>query len=257
MIALANDGLLPSIFGELDVTGNPKKGALIAGETNLNRFFYYFLSHLRYSSSNFLPIFAGVCMTIFATFVPFSYLEDFVSAGILMAFTVTNSSLIILRRRSPDADPNLLQKYLAWFNLFSFLTCLAVSHVSWIIGCLLGPVSVLIATKISRQCPPATSFGNANSKTTQWYAGKKYFSTPFVPYIPCLGIFVNYFLISQLAFIGIALLFAYVLLFVLLYFLYGAHNSVGRKEGWEEQEYSMVESDDNKSHETKKEGVMT
>lgn len=196
-------------------------------------------------------------MTIFATFVPFSYLEDFVSAGILMAFTVTNSSLIILRRRSPDADPNLLQKYLAWFNLFSFLTCLAVSHVSWIIGCFLGPVSVLIATKISRQCPPATSFGNANSKTTQWYAGKKYFSTPFVPYIPCLGIFVNYFLISQLAFIGIALLFAYVLLFVLLYFLYGAHNSVGRKEGWEEQEYSMVESDDNKSHETKKEGVMT
>jgi APA family basic amino acid/polyamine antiporter len=206
-------------------------------------------------------MFIGVIMTVFATFVPFSYLDDFVSAGILMAFTVTNCSLIIMRRRSPEADPNLLQKHLAWFNLFSFLTCLAVSHVKeplgWIIGCLLGPVSVLIATKISRQCPPATSFGNASGKTTQWYAGKKYFSTPFVPYIPCLGIFVNYFLISQLAFLGIALLFAYIFLFVLLYFLYGAHNSVGRKKGWEEQEYLMVEPDDNKSHETEKEGVMT
>jgi APA family basic amino acid/polyamine antiporter len=196
-------------------------------------------------------------MTIFATFVPFSYLEDFVSAGILMAFIVTNSSLIIMRRKSPDADPNLLQRHLAWFNLFSFLACLAMSHISWIIGCFLGPVSVFIAAKISWQCPPATSFGNTTNKTAQWYAGKKYFSTPFVPYLPCLGIFVNYFLISQLAFIGIALLFAYILLFVLLYFLYGAHNSVGRKEGWEEQEYLMVESDDDKSYRTRKEGVMT
>ena len=29
--SLANDGLLPSMFGELDPTGNPKKGALYMG----------------------------------------------------------------------------------------------------------------------------------------------------------------------------------------------------------------------------------
>ncbi len=33
-IAIANDGLLPSIFGEVDESGNSKKGALIAGEPN-------------------------------------------------------------------------------------------------------------------------------------------------------------------------------------------------------------------------------
>jgi APA family basic amino acid/polyamine antiporter len=202
-------------------------------------------------------MFTGVIMTIFATFVPFSYLEDFVSAGILMAFIVTNSSLIIMRRKSPEANPYLLQRDLTWFNLISFLTCLATSHISWVIGCVLGPVSVFIAAKISWQCPPATSFGHTTDKTAQRYAGRKYFSTPFVPYLPCVGIFVNYFLISQLAFMGIALLFAYVLLFVLLYFLYGAHNSVGRKEGWEEQEYLMIESNDDKSHKTRKDGVMT
>ena len=40
--ALANDGLLPAMFKEIDATGNPYKGAL----------------------------FAGAVMTIFATFVP-------------------------------------------------------------------------------------------------------------------------------------------------------------------------------------------
>lgn len=216
--ALANDGLLPKMFGEIDSTGNPRKGAL----------------------------FAGVIMTIFATFVPFSYLDDFVSAGILIAFTVTNCSLVIMRRESPESSPKLLPKLLAWFNLFSFLTCLVVSHglqspIGWIVAFFLGSVSVMIATNISRQCPPMKSFGNTNSKTTQFYGDKKYFSTPLVPYIPCLGMFANYFLISQLSFLGIGLLFVYTIILALLYFVYGARNSVGRMEGWEQQQYSIVE----------------
>lgn len=32
IVTLANDGLLPPVFGEIDSTGNPRKGALIAGE---------------------------------------------------------------------------------------------------------------------------------------------------------------------------------------------------------------------------------
>ena len=53
--ALARDGLLPRMFSEVDSNGDPRKGAL----------------------------FAGVIMTLFATFVPFSDLDDFISAGIL------------------------------------------------------------------------------------------------------------------------------------------------------------------------------
>jgi len=199
-----------------------------------------------------LPTFAlsGVTMTIFATFVPFSYLDDFVSAGILVAFTVTNCSLIIMRRKSPESQPSLLRGLLAWFNVFAFLTCLAMSHLdaplSWILALLFGSSSVIIATQISRKCPPSLTFGNSSDKSTQPHDDKNHFATPLVPFIPCLGMFVNYFLISQLSFTGIAMLCAYTLLAVLIYFSYGAHNSVGRMLGWENQRYAMLEAHDNK-----------
>lgn len=232
--ALANDGLLPPMFGELDATGNPRKGAM----------------------------FAGVLMVCFATFVPFSYLDDFVSAGILIAFTVTNCSLIIMRRESPESDPKLLPKLLVWFNLFSFVTCLTLSHgtqspVGWAFASLAGCVSIFIATNISRKCPPASTFGHATGKASQIYGSKKYFSTPLVPYVPCLGMFANYFLISQLSFFGIGLLFMYTLFAVLMYFVYGAHNSVGRIEGWEDEQYAMVEEHDNRSPLTGSDAVIT
>ena len=229
--ALAMDGLLPAVFGETDATGNTVKGALIA----------------------------GVLMTIFATFVPFSYLDDFVSAGILLAFTITNCSLIIMRRRSPESEPLLLQKYLAWYNIFAFSSCMCLSHIavksiSWGIGSILGLLTLFISIRISFKCPVKTSFGNATSNTSQIFGNKQYFSTPFMPYIPCLGIFVNYFLISQLEFVGIFLLLAYIMLFILLYFLYGARHSVGRREGWKEQEYLMIRS---RYNEVEPQGVIT
>lgn len=223
----ANDGLLPPMFAEIDETGNPRKGAL----------------------------FAGVLMTIFATFVPFSYLDDFVSAGILIAFTTTNCSLVLMRRESPQTNPYLLQKLLGLFNLCSFLTCLAASHLpppgNWIIATMLGFISILVARKMSRQCPPI-SFGNSTGKSNNLYGDKKYFSTPLVPYIPCLACFANYLLIAQLSFLGIVTLFAYALFAVLIYFLYGAHNSVGREENWEQEEYTSVGA-----HERNDDGVMT
>ncbi|KAL7554915.1 hypothetical protein ACHAWF_018471 [Thalassiosira exigua] len=207
--ALANDGLLPQMFCEIDSTGNPKKGAL----------------------------FAGACMTIFATFIPFADLGDFVSTGgdmglhvfsqrkdpsseILIAFTVTNCSLVLMRRQSPDSSPSLLPRLLAGFNIFAFLTCMVISHglqspAGWILAALLSSVTITIATKISWQCPPTSSFGgssgNSGSKSAQIYGEKNYFSTPLVPYIPCLGMFANYFLISRLSFFGIALLAIYTL----------------------------------------------
>lgn len=230
--ALAMDGLLPAVFGETDATGNTVKGALIA----------------------------GALMTIFATFVPFSYLDDFVSAGILMAFTITNCSLIIMRRRSPESEPHLLQKNLAWYNIFAFSTCMSISHIKvkairWGIGSILGLLSLLISIRISIKCPAMTLFGNATSNTL--FSDKQYFSTPFMPYIPCLGIFVNYFLISQLEFLGIFLLLAYILLFVLLYFLYGARNSVGRGEGWKEQDYFLISMSRSKDNEVELQGIIT
>ena len=138
--AMANDGLIPQWFG------NMRNGAL----------------------------FAGVLMTLFATFVPFSALDDFVSAGILVAFTITNCSLVVMRRESLN---HRLEKLLALFNASSFSTCMMLSHVGHI-GWIITPLPIYIAYKISRTCPP-TSFGN-----TQLYRHDKYFTTPMVPYVP-------------------------------------------------------------------------
>ncbi|KAL7452728.1 hypothetical protein ACHAWC_004453, partial [Mediolabrus comicus] len=138
--AMASDGLIPEWFGDL------KNGA----------------------------VFAGVLMTLFATFVPFAALDDFVSAGILFAFTITNCCLVVMRRESLNGR---LEKLLALFNVFAFLTCLVLTHVGHI-GWLVSPLLVFIARKISRTCPP-TSFGNTQ---TQLYRHEKFFATPLVPW---------------------------------------------------------------------------
>jgi APA family basic amino acid/polyamine antiporter len=215
--ACAKDGLLPPMFGEIDETGNPRKGAL----------------------------FAGVLMTIFATFIPFEYLDDFVSAGILIAFSTTNCSLVIMRRESPQSDPSLLAKLLAGYNLSSFLTCITISHglhlvIGWLFAVLFGILCIVLVVKISRQCPPSSTFGNVSDVCHMYDTNKRYFSTPWVPAIPCLGIFVNYMLISQLSMFGICLLLTYCVLLVVFYFIYGARHSVGRKEGWSKRHYAMV-----------------
>ncbi len=213
--ALAEDGLIPQMFGELDSTGNPKKGT----------------------------VFAGVFMTLFATFIPFHYLDDFVSAGILLAFTITNCSLVIMRRQSPESSPFLLEKLLAWFNLHSFLLSLTISHgmnssFGWVFAPLLIFLSFSTMVKISRHCPPSTTFGNIDEDTTRLYGSQTFFSTPCVPLIPCLGMMANYFLISQLSFFGIALLVAYAMIAALFYFAYGARHSILNDRSLQ---YAMIE----------------
>jgi amino acid transporter len=55
---MAQDGLLPPIFSKVDEFGNLKWGTFLA----------------------------GACMVFTATFVPFGYLDDLISVGILVAF---------------------------------------------------------------------------------------------------------------------------------------------------------------------------
>jgi hypothetical protein len=47
--------------------------------------------------------------------------------------------------------------------------------------------------------------------------GRRRFRTPMVPYLPALGIFANWFMISNIGWVGIVMLSAYLLLGVLVY----------------------------------------
>eukprot|EP00984_Skeletonema_dohrnii_P002329 scaffold804_cov85-Skeletonema_dohrnii-CCMP3373.AAC.14 len=152
--------------------------------------------------------------------------------GILVAFTITNCSLVVMRRESLN---HRLEKLLALFNAASFFTCMMLSHVGHI-GWIFTPLPIYIACKISRTCPP-TSFGN-----TQLYRHDKYFTTPMVPYVPCLGMFVNYFLIAQLSMFGIGCLVIYASVAVVLYFAYGSCKKTTRR--WDDRQYSQVDVKD-------------
>lgn len=67
--AMAKDGLLPGVFARVDANGNLFHGTLIC----------------------------GVAITLIAVFVPFHILWNFISLGILVAFNLTNSSLLLVR----------------------------------------------------------------------------------------------------------------------------------------------------------------
>eukprot|EP00904_Undaria_pinnatifida_P004759 jgi/Undpi1/14284/HiC_scaffold_9.g03933.m1 len=77
LFAMAKDGLLPHLFAEVDSRGTLLKGSLVSG---------------------------GVCM-LTALLVPFDALDNIISAGVLLAFNIVTSSLLVLRDRACRAQP--------------------------------------------------------------------------------------------------------------------------------------------------------
>lgn len=183
--AMALDGLLPPIFSEMDQSGNLIVGTRIA----------------------------GIIMTIIATVVPFVYLDDLVSAGILLAFTMTDASVVLIRQSSPSCNPFLLERLMVWFHILSLLSgfllknCLSMEVTGesmqflTFVSCL---STVFIGNRIRTQCP---------SKKTlmQWHSNEPgMFLTPFVPILPLSGSFVNLYLIAQLEKTGLIMITCYV-----------------------------------------------
>jgi APA family basic amino acid/polyamine antiporter len=213
--ALSRDGLLPEIFGKVDAQGNLWFGTLIS----------------------------GLLMIIIASFVPFDHLNDMISAGILLAFCLTDSSLILMRTESPDTEPFKVERMLLLFNLASLLFGVTMSHFfHFFLGKILMVLSVFQLFKsfggIWFGCNTAQHFGG---KTRRYYGDRcadieenAYFKTPLLPFVPCFGIFINWYLIGQLEVYGICLLLGFIFAVTLFYFSYSRHHSVGNNGGWNE-----------------------
>ncbi|KAE8992376.1 hypothetical protein PR003_g21117 [Phytophthora rubi] len=77
--AMARDGLLPAAFAEVDAKGNLFRGTLLC----------------------------GVAVTALAVFVPFHVMWNFISLGILVAFNLTNSSLLFVRASSHTSSTSV------------------------------------------------------------------------------------------------------------------------------------------------------
>jgi amino acid transporter len=214
-LALAQDGLLPEIFGRLDAHGNLWWGSLLS----------------------------GIPMTLLATFVPFSYLDDLISVGILVAFSMTNTSLILLRCESPIDKPHWLPNSLAAYHTLAFVTglsCHWISATGTMVRYACAGIALILVLWIYKKFPPTGRFGgsvlgrdNADLLPTNEGEG---FSTPMVPLLPCVGISINWYLIAQLELSGIFLLGVYIGLVTIVY-LFGCRGN----RGWNQASHSQDE----------------
>jgi APA family basic amino acid/polyamine antiporter len=216
LFALVQDGLLPPVFGKVDATGNLRYGTIIS----------------------------GALMTLIAGCIPFNYLDDLISSGILVAFCMTNTSLLLLRCSSPK--PHLLSRSLAVYNSLCCATCVALSHgAPFVVSLSLIGSLVFVASFTASSCPRSNSFGGASFHLEE--ANDYYFDAPFVPYVPFLGIFANWYLIAQLEWIGLLLLILYLGLTASFYWGYCSRLAVD-PSNWRLGFYEGVqvnEDDDN------------
>ncbi len=180
-------------------------------------------------------LFAGGLMKLTALLVWLQYLNNFISSGALVAFFVTNSPLDLLRHKSQDDNPGLLERHLVFFNaMISFLSGLLLTHVctsmiSYALTCLCCLVMMCTCIRIQRRCPAATYFGGKKRHATmqQMTVGvvlveEEYFHAQLVPYLPLLSIAVNWYLAAQLPWTSLAflVLFLSLSLMVAFYFLF-------------------------------------
>lgn len=204
--AMAQDGLIPPIFAKTDSKKTLWWGTCLSG---------------------------GV-MVVVAACVPFTHLNDMISAGVLLSFNFTNSSLIIVRlhgiaeKHSGDqprtlrADP---KSVLLLYHVFALATAFLLQWSEWS-G---GPVAnstVLFSAAVALLLFAylASVFSTVSHSGT---SGE--FRAPMVPALPCLGIFINYYLVSALSPLGLALIFGSIAIVVVVYFTYGYHHSVMRQ----------------------------
>ncbi len=158
--ALSKDGLLPGIFSLVDDHGNIWYGTLIS----------------------------GIIVVLIASLVPFEHLNDMISAGILVAFCMTDSSLIIMRHESPINEPGKVERQVGLFNISSLIFGITFTHFyEYIVGNLISvfsALSMISCIKRLYNCPQATLFGGT-IRASQ-YKGSvdmrvdSYFKTPML-----------------------------------------------------------------------------
>jgi len=198
---MATDGLMPKIFAEVDRKGNLNKGIWVG----------------------------GLICTGIALFVPFTYLDDMISAGVLFSFSLSNTALILIRRgqvESTDVVRNEwhpCSRYLLFFHVVAIYLAAYVKgintlqgsdgvfHMAVILSC--GVVELLVALLIFYQCPETMDSEAVNQ-----------YRVPWMPFPPLIGILINYLLIAQLSSLGICLMFLYFGLATIMYFIHCARS---------------------------------
>lgn len=136
---------------------------------------------------------------------------------------------------APPDKPFLLERLLVSFHALSLFSGLLLTYFwqSALGGlcCGLSCMATLVTViQISAKCPPCAVYGGVhNSKLTELVVESgvplsndslaSAFKMPMVPFLPCLAAFVNWYLVAQLDFAGLAMLVGYLGLVSLLFLM--------------------------------------
>ncbi|KAL7517111.1 hypothetical protein ACHAWX_002061 [Stephanocyclus meneghinianus] len=198
--AMARDGILPAIFAEVDEFGNLINGLKIS----------------------------GALMTAVATLIPFAYLDDLISSGILIAFTITDASVILVRRKSPLNRPSLLKNLLTAYMAASLISGFLLR--SWLSNGETGG-GVFVLTILSCVTTVTLGYLMQNQCESEKPMTQGLFLTPFVPILPLVGIFINLYLIAQLELTGLLMISGYVGISVAAYLHNKRSKTESRRKG--------------------------
>eukprot|EP00904_Undaria_pinnatifida_P013419 jgi/Undpi1/9207/HiC_scaffold_26.g11665.m1 len=178
---LSSDGLLPKSLSVMDEQGVLRKATLVS----------------------------GAAMVVTAGVAPFAVLADFVSAGVLMCFAITNSCAVIVRRSDLDPPrPGPCRPLVLLFNglclLAGLMVKLAVSAAGAVEGTVTAANVVAFASAVVAALA-ALAAGVVILAVNAWcpepsspLGGLQAFRTPFSPWVPAVGVVVSWFLFAQL-----------------------------------------------------------
>ncbi|KAL7544908.1 hypothetical protein ACHAWF_008274 [Thalassiosira exigua] len=228
--AMSKDGIVPKFFGKLYFS---KRTSTCCGKTCEDK-----IGNITKNLQ-----FCGAVLIVLSLLVPFHYLDDLVSAGALLLFSMTDCCLLVIRYKCPsesflgsvrDIDENAsiisiatvrkelsLGRILFLLNLFPFASglCFAfipVAAVKWTLTALFSLLTLGVTVYIAAYCPEISS--NRFVLDRDGYGtGTRRFRTPLVPFLPALGIYMNWFMLAHVGWKGIAMLVGYLLLGVLAY----------------------------------------
>lgn len=194
---LAVDGLLPSLFAKTDNQGNLFWNTLITG-----------------------VIFAKVALK-----VPFDDLLHLVDFGVLMSFSITNSALIASRDFSRE-------KLVSWIG--AYIIASGASIVSFQKGYIDCDKGEWLSYSIAMALAAVGCCGYMAYLLRHSIVPSGVFTVPLVPWIPCLAIAVNWYLIAQINYYSLLYGLCWIAFGVVLYIVYGFRHSVGQQTQWEQ-----------------------
>lgn len=173
-------------------------------------------------------IFTGVMAGFMAVLVDLVTLADMISIGTLLAFSVVCLGVLIIRKREicdKQSSPSItFFLNVGGFSVLSMLVNIALVQ-DWPQYVLIPLVTFLTVSVIWMYTILKRKPADGERNATALGASSRPFLTPFVPLVPCLGVFANFHLICALPLASVMRLVVWTIIGFILYFAYGIKNS--------------------------------